>query len=196
VRRASFLRRLGRDQDGATIVEFALVLPVLCTLLLGTLDLGYRSYVTSVVQGSLHEAARMGTIGGVPTATIEQHVRDRLTSFMHGATVTINTRSYSEFSGVNVPETITQDTAPIGTYNTGDCYLDYNGNGHFDLNRGRDGTGQAEDVVFFEVNFTYPHIVPIGAFVPGFSNDVTVTQNTLLRNQPYAARSTAVVTRC
>ena len=33
-------------------------------MLLGTLDLGYRSYVGSVVQGTLHEAARMATVGG------------------------------------------------------------------------------------------------------------------------------------
>ena len=43
------LRALRRDQKAATIVEFALILPVLCMLLLGTLDLGYRSYVNSVV---------------------------------------------------------------------------------------------------------------------------------------------------
>lgn len=195
MRRALTLRALRRDRRGATIVEFALILPVLCTLLLGVLDLGYRSYVTSIVQGALHEAARMATVGGVPITTIETHVQNRLQRFSNNATITVTTRSYADFTGVGIPETITSDTAPIGTYNTGDCYEDYNGNGHYDLDRGRSGLGGAEDVVYFEVTMTYPHIVPLGRFL-GWSNNVTITQNTLLRNQPYAGRSTGVPIVC
>lgn len=195
MRRARTLRSLRRDARGATIVEFALILPVLCTLLLGVLDLGYRSYVTSIVQGALHEAARMATVGGVPITTIETHVQNRLQRFSNNATINVTTRSYADFTGVGIPETITSDTAPIGTYNSGDCYEDYNGNGHYDLDRGRSGLGGAEDVVYFEVTMTYPHIVPLGRFL-GWSNNVTITQNTLLRNQPYAGRSTGVPIVC
>ena len=36
---------------------------------------------------------------------------------------------------------------------------------------------------------TYPHIVPVGHLF-GWSSNVTTTQNTVLRNQPYAARNT------
>jgi Flp pilus assembly protein TadG len=193
-RRLSF-RALRRDTRGATIVEFALVVPVLSLLLLGTLDLGYRSYVTSIIQGALHEAARMGTVGGISTSTIEAHVQSRLRDFSRNATITTTTRSYSDFSGVKVPETITQDTAPIGTYNTGDCFQDANGNGTYDLDRGRSGMGGAEDIVYFEVTMTYPHIVPLGTFM-GWSNNVTITQNTVLRNQPYAGRNNTVTVVC
>jgi len=192
------LRRLRRSESGATIVEFALILPVMCVLLLGTLDLGYRSYVTSIIQGSLHEAARMATVGGIPTATIQAHVADRLRSFSNNATVTTTTRSYSDFNGVNTPETITQDTAPVGRYNVGDCYQDSNNNSQYDLDRGRGGLGGAEDVVYFEVRMTYPHIVPIGNFIPGagWDENVTITQNTVLRNQPYAGRTLTNTVRC
>lgn len=189
------LNALARNQRGATIVEFALILPVMCMLLLGTLDLGYRSYVTSIIQGSLHEAARMATIGGVPTSTIEAHVRDRLRDFSGSATITTTTRSYADFNGVRTPETITQDTAPIGTFNTGDCFQDVNGNHTYDLDRGRGGLGGAEDVVFFEVTMSYPHIVPLGHFL-GWNEDVTIVQNTLLRNQPYAGRSNTTTVVC
>lgn len=189
------LRALRRDTRGATIVEFALVVPVLAMLLLGTLDLGYRSYVTSVIQGALHEAARMATVGGVSTSTIEAHVQSRLQSFSRNATITTTTRSYTEFSGVAVPETITQDTAPTGSYNSGDCFQDANGNGTYDLDRGRSGMGGAEDVVFFEVTMTYPHIVPVGRLL-GWTNNVTIRQNTVLRNQPFAGRNTAVAVVC
>jgi Flp pilus assembly pilin Flp len=189
------LRTLRRDTSGATIVEFAMILPVMCGLLVGGVDLGYRSYVASIVQGSLHEAARMGTVGGVSTDAIATHVRNRLRDFSRDATVTVTTRSYAEFTGVRTPETITQDTAPTGQYNPGDCYQDFNGNGSYDLDRGRTGMGGAEDVVQFEVRMVYPRLVPVGSFF-GWSDNVTVEQNTVLRNQPFAGRSTGVVIRC
>lgn len=186
------LKALRRDQKGATIVEFALVLPVLSVLLLGTLDLGYRSYATSIVQGSLHEAARMATVGNVTTTQIESRVTSRLRDFSRDATISTATRSYVDFNGVGVPEVITSDTVPVGTYNTGDCYQDINGNGRYDLDRGRTGVGGSEDVVYFEVTMRYPHIVPIANFLgSNWSNDVVITQNTLLRNQPYAGRNVA-----
>lgn len=192
------LATLRRSESGATIVEFAMILPVLCLLLLGTFDLGYRSYVSSIIQGSLHEAARMATVGGVPTTAIEAHVASRLRSFSRNATVTTRTRSYSDFNGVKIPETITQDTAPMGTYNVGDCYQDANNNSRYDLDRGATGLGGAEDVVYFEVTMTYPHIVPIGRFIPGsrWDNNVTITQNTVLRNQPFAGRTLTNTVRC
>jgi hypothetical protein len=188
-------KSLHGDRKGATIVEFAMILPVLCTLLLGFLDLAYRSYVTSMIQGALHEAARMGTVGGIPTATIQSYVSNKLRDFSRNSTVSTTTRSYSDFTGVSTPETITQDTVPLGAYNTGDCYEDANGNSQWDADRGRSGMGGAEDVVYLEVTMTYPHIVPLGKFL-GWTNNVTITQNTVLRNQPYAGRSTGVVVRC
>lgn len=189
------LRALRGDSKGATIVEFALILPVMCMMLLGTLDLGYRSYVSSVVQGTLHDAARMATVGGVSNAQIETFVQNRLQAFSRNATITTTTQSYSDYSGVKVPETITQDTYPFGTYNTGDCFEDANGNGSYDTDRGRSGTGGSEDVVFFQVTMTYPHLVPVGRLF-GWGSNVTTTQNTVLRNQPYAGRSNSVVTVC
>ena len=97
---APLVRSARRRRSGATIVEFALILPVLCMMLLGTLDLGYRSYVNSVVQGALHDAARMATVGGVTTAQIQTYVQNRLQAFSRNATITTTTRSYSDYSGV------------------------------------------------------------------------------------------------
>ena len=188
-------RALRRDAKGATIVEFALILPVMCMMLLGTLDLGYRSYVASVVQGALHDAARMATVGGVTTAQIQTYVTNKLQAFSRNATITTTTRSYSDYSGVKVAETITNDTAPFGVYNQGDCFQDANGNGSYDTDRGRSGTGGSEDVVYFEVTMTYPHIMPVGKLF-GWSGDVTTVQNTVLRNQPFAARNNSVAIVC
>lgn len=193
--RIARLQRLGRDARGVTIVEFAAVLPVLCLLLMGLFDLGYRSYAQSVVQGALHEAARMATIGGFTNEQIDARVRERLSAFMSTAELETRTQSYFDFTGVRLPERIVQDTPPLGQYNPGDCYEDANGNGQYDLDRGRAGTGNAEDVVRYEVTLSYPRMFPVGKLL-GWTEDVRIVSNTMLRNQPFAARPTGVIVRC
>jgi Flp pilus assembly protein TadG len=188
VRRPASLRRLGREERGATIVEFALILPVLCTLLLAALDLGYRAYAASVLQGALHEAARMATVGGRTQAQIDARVRTRLSNFAQYATVTITTSSYLNYSGVRTPERITQDTAPIGSYNDGDCFEDANNNGSYDLDRGQAGLGNADDIVRYQVTMAFPRIVPLGRLL-GWSSTESITADTVLRNQPFAGRN-------
>lgn len=189
------IKGMRTDTRGATIVEFAIILPALCVVLLGIFELGYRSYAASVLQGALHEAARMATVGGVTQAQIDAAVRARLSNFASHGTVTITTSSYYDFAGVRMPERITSDTTPIGTYNSGDCYEDANGNSQYDLDRGRSGMGGADDIVRYQVSLTAPRIVPIDRLL-GWSATETITGNTVLRNQPFAGRSTAVVERC
>lgn len=186
--RAIIPARLRRDASGATIVEFAVVLPVLSLLLLGLLDLGYRSYATSMVQGALHDASRMATVGNFTLTQIDTRVKARLANFANNSTVTTSTTSYYDFSGVSQAEKIVGDTAPLNTYNAGDCFEDANGNNSYNTDRGRDSTGGADDIVRYQVTITYPRIVPLGGFM-GWSNTQTITQNTVLRNQPFAGRT-------
>lgn len=192
MRTARLLHGLKRSESGATLIEFAMILPVLCLMLLGLFDLGYRAYVGSIVQGALHEAARMATVGSVPIATIEAHVDRRLREFSRNAEIEIETNSYSDFTGVGVAEPLTTDQNGNGQYDqTEDCYRDINGSGKFSRDMGRGGLGGAEDVVRFQVSMTYPRLLPMGKLM-GWSDDVTVTQNTVLRNQPYAGRTSFV----
>lgn len=179
--------RLTGDERGATIVEFACVLPVLCVMLIGIFELGYRSYVASIVQGSLHEAARMATVGGVTPEQIDTHVKGSLRSFSSAATITTRTQSYYDYARVAQPEKLVGDTAPMGAYNRGDCWEDVNGNNRFDADAGRSGLGNAEDIVRYEVTMTYPHMFPV-ARILGWTGNVTIVSSTVLRNQPFAGR--------
>jgi len=55
-----FLRLGGRHQRGQGLVEFALVLPVLILLVIGTMEFGYFFFVYSTVNTSAREAVRYG----------------------------------------------------------------------------------------------------------------------------------------
>jgi Flp pilus assembly protein TadG len=183
------------DRHGATLVEFAMILPALCVVLVGTFELGYRSYAASVIQGALHEAARMATVGGVTMEQIDARVKGRLSTFANHATIATETHSYHDFTGVRRPEKITSDTDPQGEYNEGDCFEDANGNGTYDLDRGRSGLGGADDIVDYAVTFTYEPMFPVGG-VLGWDDTHTISASTVLRNQPYAGRSVSTVVIC
>lgn len=186
--------RLFRDTRGATMVEFAVISVPLCMALMGLTDLGYRSYVSSVVEGTLHRAARMATVGDKTPAQIDTFVGNELRHFSQNGTVTITKTNYYEFSGVKKSEKLMTDTAPLGIWNTGDCYQDLDNDGHWDEVAGRDGLGGSDDIVFYQVSLTYPRLLPLGQLL-GWSNTQTVTSNTVMRNQPFGTQI-APVTRC
>ncbi len=194
--RLHLLARLLRgDRRGVSAVEFALVAPVLAMVIIGLFDMGYGMYVTSILQGALHDAARMATVGTITGAQIDAKVRAQLANVAHDGTVTLALSSYTKFSDVKMPEKITGDTVPLGVYNVGDCYEDANGNNRYDLDKGKTGLGQADDIVNYKVTITYPRLLPVAGLL-GWSQNNTITGSTVLRNQPYAARSTTVAVKC
>ena len=51
-----------RDETGATIVEFALISPVLVLTLMGLFDLSYNFYAETMIEGAIQKAARDSTL--------------------------------------------------------------------------------------------------------------------------------------
>ncbi|WP_203309454.1 MULTISPECIES: TadE/TadG family type IV pilus assembly protein [Sphingomonas] len=177
-----------RDRRGTTIVEFAIVAPCLMMLLIGMMDLGIRAYVGVQLQGALEQSARQVTVStSNDPATIAASVRRQIQRILPRATVTVTPSSYYDFAHVGKPEPITTDTAPLGTYNTGDCYLDLNRNGRWDADSGSGGTGGSDDIVYYQATVSYPNLLPVGRLL-GLSGTTTITGTTMMKNQPYAAQ--------
>lgn len=179
-------------QSGATAVEFALVAPSLFLVILALCDLGLRQYIAAQLQGSLDQAARTVTVGGVTAATVTNFVKGRVQRILPNATVTLTTSSYDDFSKVGKPEPITTDTAPLGTYNTGDCFLDMNQNGVWDSDSGTTGTGSSDDIVYYTAVASYPALFPLARML-GWPTTETVSATVMVRNQPYATQAQPVV---
>ncbi|MDF2495130.1 TadE/TadG family type IV pilus assembly protein [Sphingomonas sp.] len=188
------IHRFQQDRRGATVVEFAIIIPVLCTLLAGGLELAYRAYFTAIIQGALLEASRRATVGDRSESQIDQIVKDRVAMLSNPAYVKdIKKERFFNFSNVGKPEKITSDIDPIGVYNKGDCYEDANNNGVYDTNFDT-GLGTADDIVRYTVTVEYPNIMPVNAMV-GLGAKQTITSSTVLRNQPFTSRAQPTV-RC
>lgn len=191
------LSLLPRDARGATMVEFALLAPVLLTLLLGIFDLGFNVYTTTQLEGAIQKAARDSSIEGAGTleAAIDAKVRAAVHDVVPNAKVTFARRSYATFGDVSRPEDFT-DVNKDGLCNDGEPFEDANGNGSWDEDRGRAGFGGARDAVLYTVDVSYPRVFPVAKLI-GLPPVQTTQAVTVLRNQPYGQQaSDSIVKNC
>ena len=178
------LRRCGRDERGATIVEFAIVAPVFLTLLLGVFDFGHAIYAQSVLQGAVHAAGRdSGLESGADFMTgLDDQVRSQVLQIVPKGSVLTSRTNYENFNDVEKPEDFV-DANSNGAYDEDECFTDVNGNLQWDEDRGIEGLGGADDVVLYTATLEYDRFVPIHLI--GGARRRTVTANTILRNQPF-----------
>jgi len=189
IKLSQFRRDIDSDENGATLVEFAFVAGPLILLLLGIIDLGYRGYVDTVAKSQLHEIAREASTGGLSVAQIEQRAEDRLDPvLMNSARVEVEVESYFDFTNIGKPEKISVDNNANGMLDSGDCYLDGNGNDTFDTDYGRSGTGGPDDIVSYTITVVSPRLFPLAGMF-GSDQDMVVTNSTAVRNQPYGAQN-------
>jgi Flp pilus assembly protein TadG len=182
------LRTLARDRRGATLVEFAIITVPMLVMMMGMFDLAFREYISIQLAGALDQSARQVTVGTTTTtAAIRAAVTAQIQTILPGASVSVVPSSYASFATVGKPEPITTDTAPTGSYNAGDCFLDLNGNGKWDADSGLGGTGGSDDIVYYTATVTFPEILPMRKLI-GWSSTETVTGTTMMKNQPYASQ--------
>ncbi len=65
----SLLARLGRDETGSTVIEAAIVLPVLLTLSLGLIDASRVLWVQNSLQDAVDAAARCASVNATTCGT-------------------------------------------------------------------------------------------------------------------------------
>ena len=186
---------LKRDERGATIVEFALVLTPMLLFIFGGLDLGYQAYLRAAVQGALNDVSRIGGLeapqlncaGTTTEKKIECAIKARSDVLARNATYTITSKNFYNFSDVGRAEKLQTDYNGNGRYDPGDCFVDLNENGIYDEVAGRVGTGGADDVAFYEVDLSAPRLFPIHKFID-VSPNYSIVATAAVRNQPYATQ--------
>lgn len=180
------------DRRGATIIEFAIILPVLMMLLMGLFDLMYQVYAQSILTGAVQKAGRDSAIegGADGSAAIDTAVLDQIGSLVNIVDHDSERRSYKTFSSIK-PE-VFDDVNGNNRYDGEDCFDDINGNGTWDQDPGATGQGGADDVTLYTFSVTYSRVFPVMTLL-GRPSDVTLTARTLLKNQPYQQQTTYAV---
>ena len=188
--------RLCEDQSGATIVEFALILPALALTLMAIFDLSYNFYAETMIEGAVQKAARNSTVEvyagdyDALDANVERAVR----RIVYSADIEFSRTAYTNFSDVGRAEEFT-DVNGDGVCNAGEPFEDANGDGEWSDSRAKGETGGARDAVLYEVTASYGRAFPLNAFI-GVDPEVQVVARTVLRNQPFSLSETASVKTC
>jgi Flp pilus assembly protein TadG len=95
------MRRTGiRSERGTTIVEFAMVIPLLLLLMFMVIDMGYFFFVQHTVQYATREGVRLALVGRTISdthgnemtreASIVQTIRDKAAVAVHPADLTVS----------------------------------------------------------------------------------------------------------
>ena len=195
--------RLARDRSGVTIIEFAMLLPVMMILIMGLGDLLFQSYAQAVLTGEVQKAARDSGIEAGDLSAIDNKVVSRMRPLLKNmtnscATGTVtnptwcSTRSsYDNFSEI-APEPFT-DGNGNGVRDPGECFTDMNGNRTWDADPGITGQGGASAVTMYSMAVSFPRLFPVAALM-GWSASKTIRASTVLRNQPFATQTTSANT--
>lgn len=181
---------LRRDESGATIVEFAMVAPVLGLVLLGAFDVAHTLYTRAAMQGVVQKTARDSTLESASAASaqeaLDEKVKAQVKALANNAAITINRRYYRTFSEASAARAESwTDTNGNGVCDGSEPYQDANRNNVWDRDGGNAGQGGAKDATLYTVTASYPRVFPLYNLVGG-SRTTTITASTVLRNQPYS----------
>jgi TadE-like protein len=182
------LRRAALDDRGATIVEFAIILPVMLTFLMGTFDVGYDLYARAMLNGAMEKASRdSGVLGGASqTAIIDGRVRTIVNAIVKtesaGNSLVFSRKNYVSLSDVGEMEDFT-DSDGDSECDLGEPFEDANNNSVWD-DRGNEGQGGARAAVLYTATLTYKRLFPVHALI-GLPENAVLKSTTVLRNQPY-----------
>lgn len=192
--RKNTLRKLWRNDDGATLLEFAFVAPVFILMLIGAMDVGYSMYIKTVAAGTLERAARSGSLEGANFSQVEENIRSAVFEILptyarHDDNVDVSVRNYTDFSRIAAAEKITKDINNNGVVDSGDCWIDEDNDGQFGINQGQEGIGGADDAVYYNTTITMKSLFPFHEFLSGSPDKQFVVQ-TLVINQPFQQQNT------
>jgi Flp pilus assembly protein TadG len=150
-----------RHREGAALIEFAIVVPVLLFLMLGIIEFGIIFHLMSLSTYAANEAARMGKTGNsyggqTRDAVIENKVKDIMKPWIkNDSELTVTTQSYGSFSDLGVTG---KDVA---------------------------GYGKGGDVVLYTVTLNWPVLTPVLSAVVGANGTVPIVANVLVKNEGF-----------
>jgi len=197
------LRRFARNNDGAAALEFALVLPPLCLILVGMFEMSMLMFAQASMEGALREAARFGMTGSVSdpaqrkTQILAIIDKDTLNLFdMNDASISFIV--FPNFNDAAKRESYNERGGDPNRYDAGldDGWVahgtnDDNNNGVWDDGGGAAGVGGAAQVVQYTVQYDWHVITPFMAPVFGNNGKVHLKASIVIRNEPWDATTSS-----
>ena len=185
------LRRFVRGHEGAAALEFALVLPPLCLILVGMFEMAMLMFTQASMEGALREAARFGMTGSVADpADREEQILGVINEYTFNMIdmdeATISFVVYDSFGDSSGAEPYV-DSNSNGSYDVGEPYTNLNGGdpAQWDDGAGAEGVGLSAEVVEYTVEYDWHVITPFMAPIFGNNGEVHLKASVVIRNEPW-----------
>lgn len=177
---------LKQQEDGAAAVEMVLALPVVLSLIVGTLEIANYYFVASALEHAVLKASRFGITGNeTEGVSRDEVVREMIATQTFGRVdmdaVEINTLVYENFEDIGEPEPYLDENANE-VYDEGEPFTDINGNGEWDEDVGTVGLGNAGDIVLYRVQYSVDSLT---GMMPWIAKALPAEAAVAVRNEPY-----------
>jgi Flp pilus assembly pilin Flp len=183
------------NQSGATAIEFAMILPIVISAILGAWQFSYIGWAQHRLENAVRQGSRVG-ITGAKTQNlsrqqiIENAVKDAMSGVAKdsGQPIIFASKAYPTFSTMNNPGEPYNDANGNNVCDPGETFYDYDGvPGRSAVDIGASGTGSAGDVVRYEVTFPLDLFVPLVNQFFGQNHRLNLTARTVVRNEMFGA---------
>lgn len=179
-----------KDRQGATIIEFAIVAPMLFLLLAGIIEIGLILFTFAAMEGATNIGARTGKTGfsqgsGSRESFIRNEIQRLTGGFLDSGSISISILSYSSFSNVGKPEPCIQPPQAPCPGTSGVNYVDINGNGQWDEDQGRSTAGGSGSIVLYRVRYPWTLFTPVMSSLIGSGGTYNITATAAVRNEQF-----------
>ncbi len=184
-------RRYWKCEKGASAMEFAFAAPVVFLAVAGIIDLMMVLFVTSLMEGGLQSASRLGRTGFQPVGitreeAVIQEVADATIGLVDPSELTITTSVYPCFDSIGQPEPYV-DANDNDAYDAGETYTDVNGNSVWDPDMAAAGLGGPGSVVLYEVSTEWSALTPLIGKIFGPNGKIPMKVSVAVRNEPFGS---------
>jgi hypothetical protein len=186
-------RHIGSNEQGSTMVEFALVAPVFILLLFGIIEFSAIQFAKSTMEGATSITSRLGKTGYTQDGMTRQEmlialVKEKSMGILDPERIEVTTLVYDSFSDIGQSEPLSIDANGNGHYDPadGDAYQDINGNGQWDSDLGEAGLGGAGDIVVYKLHYPWQVKTPVmNKLLVNADGYFPLDVSVVVRNEPY-----------
>lgn len=191
-----FWHQLAASQKGSSITEFAFAAPIVLLAVAGIIDLMMVMLVTSLMEGGLQSASRLGRTGFQPVGitredAVRQEVADATIGLLDMNQITIVTSVYPCFDSIGQPEPYVDENSNA-QYDTGEQYTDVNGNSQWDPDMAAAGLGGPGSVVLYQVSYDWAALTPLVGQIFGPNGKIPLSVSVAVRNEPFGSPAVPV----
>jgi hypothetical protein len=184
----TYARSFAWEQRGSAAVQFALILPMLLLLIIGSFEYAIVMFVSGTLESAVLAASRYGATGfeeggGSRLDRIRAMITEKTLGFVDGDNADIDTYVFTSFSSIVAPEPFT-DKDGDGAWDPGEPFVDLNGNATRDAGGGTPGAGAACEIVLYVVTYQTRSITGLLRAIMG---TVTHHASVAVRNEPFGS---------